>query len=266
MSELPFEIGSTYHRVNDIHEVYGGNHQRGISPSASHPYIFIFFGKSAEFHGYEDEFTDNGHLLYSGEGREGDMTMDRGNAAIRDHRKNEKELHVFEIGDGAWEVTYVGEYEYLDHRWTELADKNKNRRNAIRFELGPKGGDEIVLERDPGELLLSELHERAIESATGDISVPEPRPTTSKSYPRSEIVKRYAMRRADGTCEACDNPAPFTDLNGEPFLEVHHLYMLKDGGLDHPDNIAAICPNCHRRVHHGEDRDEYNSQLIESLG
>ncbi|MFC1652495.1 HNH endonuclease [Planctomycetota bacterium] len=39
------------------------------------------------------------------------------------------------------------------------------------------------------------------------------------------------------------------------FLEVHHLFRLADDGPDIPDNVAAICPNCHRELHYGADRD-----------
>jgi predicted HNH restriction endonuclease len=29
--------------------------------------------------------------------------------------------------------------------------------------------------------------------------------------------------------------------------------------------VIALCPNCHYRVHHGEDGDAYNQELIEVL-
>src|SRR6056297_223884 len=146
MSQLPFQIGETYHRVEDIHEEYGGNRYSGISPCADHPYVFVFYGQSGEWHGYDDEFLDDGRFLYTGEGRDGDMTMDSGNAAIRNHKNNGNELHVFEIEDGAWQVTYVGEYEFNDHNMARLPDRNDNMRDAIRFELVPAGGLEIDIE------------------------------------------------------------------------------------------------------------------------
>ena len=49
-----FERGQTYSRLQDIHEKYGGGRQGGISPSASHPFVFLFSGKSGETYGYED--------------------------------------------------------------------------------------------------------------------------------------------------------------------------------------------------------------------
>jgi 5-methylcytosine-specific restriction protein A len=263
MSHLGFDIGQTYHRVEDIHEQFGGNRYSGIAPCADHPYVFIFFGSSGEWHGYDDELLDDGRLLYTGEGRDGDMTMDAGNAAIRDHKTNGKELHVFEIEDRAWEVTYVGQFEYKDHYWTRLPDRNDRMRDAVRFELHPAGGVEIDTGvSDLDEISVAELYEQAESSVKG-----EGRTTSSSrsrtTYQRSEVVREYALRVADGDCQGCENEAPFVDEDGEPFLEVHHLYRRSDGGADHPDNVIALCPNCHKRVHFGRDGDEFNERLIE---
>ena len=262
MSQLPFQIGETYDRVEDIHEEYGGNRYSGISPCAEHPYVFIFYGQSGEWHGYDDEFLDDGRFLYTGEGRDGDMTMDSGNAAIRNHKNNGNELHVFEIEDGAWQVTYVGEYEYKNHNLTRLPDRNDNMRDAIRFELVPAGGLEIDIGASSvDDLSTDELYERAAESVSGE---PAKRSASrSKTYPRSEVVKQYALRAADGVCQGCRDDAPFTGKDGDPYLEVHHLHRRSDGGADHPDNVIALCPNCHRHVHHGQDGEEFNQQLIE---
>lgn len=50
-------------------------------------------------------------------------------------------------------------------------------------------------------------------------------------------------------CQLCGLPAPFTTHEGEPFLEIHHIVPLADGGTDTPGNVVALCPNCHRRIH-----------------
>ena len=83
---LPFEIGTTYRRKPDIHDVYGGGRQSGISPSAEHPFIFIFSGATGESYGYDDGWQEaEKTFLYSGEGQIGDMEFTRGNRALRDH-------------------------------------------------------------------------------------------------------------------------------------------------------------------------------------
>ena len=76
---LPFDIGQTYRRQTDIHDVYGGGRQSGISPSADHPFIFIFSGSTGEAFGYEDGWQEAEQtFLYSGEGQLGDMDFIRG--------------------------------------------------------------------------------------------------------------------------------------------------------------------------------------------
>jgi 5-methylcytosine-specific restriction protein A len=44
-------------------------------------------------------------------------------------------------------------------------------------------------------------------------------------------------------------------------LEPHHTRRLADGGPDAPDAVAALCPTCHRRVHHAKDGGTYNEQI-----
>ncbi|MED1201969.1 HNH endonuclease signature motif containing protein [Heyndrickxia acidicola] len=76
-------------------------------------------------------------------------------------------------------------------------------------------------------------------------------------YYRSEFVKQYALKVAKGVCQLCRRPAPFLNKDYNPFLEVHHIDYLSKGGKDRIDNVIAICPNCHRRVHVLEDNDDY---------
>ncbi len=42
--------------------------------------------------------------------------------------------------------------------------------------------------------------------------------------------------------------------DGTPFLEVHHVAPLSDGGSDRQENALACCPNCHRAFHFADDR------------
>lgn len=68
---------------------------------------------------------------------------------------------------------------------------------------------------------------------------------------RSALVKQEAECRARGRCGDCGLAAPFLTPAGRPFLEVHHILPLGRGGLDVVENVIALCPNCHRKRHHG---------------
>lgn len=89
--------------------------------------------------------------------------------------------------------------------------------------------------------------------------------TTSLSFARSKDVKVWVLRRAAGRCECCAQHAPFQTVQGHPFLEVHHLRTLADGGSDRVSNAVALCPNCHRRLHFGQDAEACKAQMYASI-
>lgn len=57
-----------------------------------------------------------------------------------------------------------------------------------------------------------------------------------------------------GHCELCGNPAPFNTKSGEPYLEIHHIQWLSEGGLPIPENTVVLCPNCHCKIHELNDK------------
>lgn len=93
----------------ELHQLFGGGWQGGISPSAISPNVFIFSDPdSGERHGYFDTWKDDGCFHYTGEGQRGDQEMVRGNRAILDASKEGRALRVF-FADGAT-VTYQGRW------------------------------------------------------------------------------------------------------------------------------------------------------------
>ena len=80
------------------------------------------------------------------------------------------------------------------------------------------------------------------------------RSVTRDTYIRDPYVAEYAKVRANGICQLCDLPAPFTTKEGNPYLESHHIIWLSEGGADSIDNTVALCPNCHKKMHVLNDR------------
>ena len=75
---------------------------------------------------------------------------------------------------------------------------------------------------------------------------------TIKVYVRNPDVVAEVLYRAKGICEKCHKPAPFIRAkDNTPFLEVHHIQGIAQGGLDIVENALALCPNCHRELHYG---------------
>lgn len=81
---------------------------------------------------------------------------------------------------------------------------------------------------------------------------PKTVPSTITQYQRDASVKAWVLKQADGICESCSQPAPFSGSDGFPYLEVHHVRQLAENGSDTIDNAVAVCPNCHRELHYGE--------------
>lgn len=82
--------------------------------------------------------------------------------------------------------------------------------------------------------------------------IPQKIKTISMVFQRNPDVVAEVLFRANGYCENCRNPAPFTRrTDGSPYLEVHHIKSLAEGGEDTIKNATALCPNCHRKTHYG---------------
>ena len=43
------------------------------------------------------------------------------------------------------------------------------------------------------------------------------------------------------------------------------MQRLADGGPDEPNNVIAVCPNCHRRTHSSVDKKIFNNDLISKI-
>ena len=82
--------------------------------------------------------------------------------------------------------------------------------------------------------------------------VPEKIIVLSTIFMRNPDVVAETLFRAAGKCERCKVNAPFVRVrDASPYLEVHHIKPLSEGGDDVIENTFALCPNCHRFLHHG---------------
>lgn len=270
MSALPFRVGALYHRRQDIHARYKGQQYGGISTPANLPYVFIFSSEAGDEFGYSDGFQTDGTYWYTGEGQVGDMQMAKGNAAILNHRHQGKALLLFEAPAKASKgsVRFAGEMAYMAHHWGQKPDRTGPLRQAVVFhlELLPETSAAPPPHRHVQEsaplyvkrpAAMENLRQQGLRAAPASATVAE---RLVQVRNRAQAIKAYALARAQGHCEACQQPAPFETRKG-PFLEVHHVFRLADGGPDHPDKVVALCPNCHRRAHYAKDADTFNTQL-----
>lgn len=93
--------------------------------------------------------------------------------------------------------------------------------------------------------------------------IPEKIFIKTTGFKRNPYVIVEVLERANGICELCEKEAPFIKItDGLPFLEVHHIEPLANGGKDTIENAVALCPNCHREAHHGINIEEIKKKLL----
>ena len=147
--------------------------------------------------------------------------------------------------------------KYIYALATNQAPSSFNTSDPIR-ELGQLG---FNLKREPKDLEAE--FSRRIEKSLKDPKARSARLAKAPKVPslavrevivyeRNPDVVAEVLARAKGVCQACKKPAPFLKKsNGKPYLEVHHINQLAEGGEDTVENAIAVCPNCHRKAHYG---------------
>lgn len=255
-----FQVGEVYRR-KVLHDQFGGERFQGVASPEKGSSIFLFTGDGSGANEYESAFTDEGHLKCWVSKNPDHPSWADSIEALPEHPETDEDLHVFESTGESDYVNYIGEFEYQSHYIQESDTSDQEDRFIVL--LSPVNDISDVSHEELEDLGESELYEKALESAenraNGNSGTVE---TTRLSS--SELVKEYAIKRSGGECEGCGE-VPFMKDGGEPYLEVHHLHRRSDGGPDHPENVVALCPNCHRRVHHGQEGDEFNEDLIAQL-
>ena len=98
-----------------------------------------------------------------------------------------------------------------------------------------------------------------------DFKRPTTRQVEARVFDRDSKVRSAVLARAAGRCEHCGEPG-FSMPNGGVYLETHHVVSLAEGGPDEVNNVIALCPNHHRRAHHGLDRAELKKAFLQHLG
>jgi len=181
-----FELDAPYNRIRDIHDVYGGQRQGGISTPNDSEFIFLFTGEAGEKHGYRDEVTDEGYRLY-GEGQIGDMAFVRGNRAIRDHVHNGKRLLLFQATGKGRPYIFRGEHELIRYEEVDgTPDTLGNLRKAIVFVLRPAATDNHA----SGNLLSELPDDELFIGATSQQRLQEVRTKQALFRRRVQLVER----------------------------------------------------------------------------
>jgi 5-methylcytosine-specific restriction protein A len=130
--------------------------------------------------------------------------------------------------------------------WSEVYDQGNLL--ALTAETREQCDSKLAAEIAASHALSPDARAKRLAVAA---KVPERIQIISVGFRRNADVIVTVLVRANGVCEKCKAKAPFRRRSdGSPYLEVHHEVPLSQGGEDTVENAAALCPNCHREVHH----------------
>lgn len=206
---------------------------------------------SDETKGLYKDIWKNGVLHYTGMGKIGDQVLDGNqNATLFHSRTNGIEVHLFEVLQKRV-YTYRGVVALAGEPYqADQADDNGNMRKVWVFPVEPIDEAAAMEVVDPPEKTIKKFSDQELARRAAVKPVGKTKRTINETvYYRDPYMKEMVKRIAAGKCQLCGKAAPFIDKNNEPYLEEHHVIRLADGGQDTMENVVAICPNCHRKMH-----------------
>jgi 5-methylcytosine-specific restriction endonuclease McrA len=133
----------------------------------------------------------------------------------------------------------------------------KDNNNIFIYNLS--GLDDNVSE----ENLYSQIDVELLrERATNINTTPSQVEQTVRVYPRNNILRTYVKERSNYSCEMPDcDYIGFNKNDSKKYIEIHHVDPLSEGGEDSISNTVALCPNCHRKIHYAENKEELKQTL-----
>jgi len=275
----PPQIGERFRNRDVIHHLFGGDAMKGIVKFPNEDFVNTF---SHDEGPYADEVDlETGVIAYRGQGLTGDQVMKSGNALLQAAWVNRTPIRY-------WVGPQGGPFEF--EKWVLITDldtviePDKNLSLAKRFVwfLNPIAGPEresfsnlkvetpvvedvaaISIISNTSTNLLDQYAAATARLGDSTASVERVDEAPKKRFRRKKAARDLVIARSEGLCEnpGCTGMPPDIDQRGNALLDVDHLTGLSEGGADHPENMIALCPNCHRAKTLGVNR----SLLTKSL-
>lgn len=145
-----------------------------------------------------------------------------------------------------WKTALRAYHDFLENNLGNLSKSKSNvekRSNEKSFA--------------PHDYFSSTTNQPTYTEPAGGIPVPKKRSIMFRARQRNLELVEYARWRANFKCEIDPEHHTFTSIaSNQPYIEVHHLVPLSRQGdykfsLDVAANVVALCPMCHKRMHHG---------------
>ena len=124
----------TYQQVEAQFGIQISGFGRGINPTPTTIVLISSIGKSGGNFVYHDKWTTDGDYIYSGEGKNGNQSMTKGNYAIQNAARDGKKIHLF-VKFSPRDYYYQGVYELIDYIYEDEQDENGHTRKEYKFRL-----------------------------------------------------------------------------------------------------------------------------------
>lgn len=203
---------------------------------------------------YSDVWNVN-VLHYTGMGQKGDQSLDfMQNKTLNEIESNGVSVHYFEVFTDK-QYTYSGCLVRAGAPYqSEQLDVNQTLRKVWIFPLKlVENKLPITVFSDYKKAREEQVHkykaDKLLDKIQKQNKKPGKREVVTPQYIRSPELVEFIKRQANGRCDLCENPAPFTTKDKTPYLECHHIIWLSEEGEDSIENTVALCPNCHRKMH-----------------
>lgn len=129
---------------------------------------------------------------------------------------------------------------------------NKLAEEDFQTIIGPTVRDALIID------VWSPVDSDFLEDISEDIRTsrnPETVEHVVRSFRRDQRVVNELKTLYEGCCQfkGCTNTI---ETETGWFTEAHHLIALGKGGSDDPTNLANLCPQHHKQLHHAKNRKE----------
>ncbi|MDA1067671.1 MAG: HNH endonuclease [Verrucomicrobia bacterium] len=146
------------------------------------------------------------------------------------------------------------ESEYLNR----LTVTRENGRGVVTHQKRIHVLDVIALGKtDRSESVFDDLGQNVPEGH----QTPDRATQVVSTIKRDPKVREFVLMRAKGSCEYCGCEG-FLMINGNRYVEAHHIIALGNNGPDTTDNVIALCPMHHRQAHFGADAEKLESKFM----
>lgn len=175
--------------------------------------------------------------------------------------------HIFETNQQIQALELIINSNKIDDAIKELAKEILSKEKAAECLKSDIEDEEFL--SDVNNVI---VYGKAVEFEYNNSPQRPKKKTESSSlrYPRSQIVAKNALAKANNLCEFDKTHYVFIRRNSDKYYtEPHHIIPLSadkdfpEIDLDREQNVVSLCSNCHNILHYGSDYEKILKPLYE---